>query len=78
MIDGDIELNVAGVRVMQDVRPNDFFKLKIKTKAPEESNHYKAAYQLMDNSGNSFGEKVDLDIIVEDDCSESVILAEMM
>ena len=32
----------------------------------------------MDNSGNSFGEKVDLDIIVEDDCSESVILAEMM
>ena len=35
MIDGDIELNVAGVRVMQDVRPNDFFKLKVKTKAPE-------------------------------------------
>lgn len=78
MIDGDIELNVAGVRVMQDVRSNDFFKLKIRTKAPEQSRHYKAAYQLMDNSGNSFGEKVDLDIIVEDDCSESVILAEMM
>lgn len=33
---------------------------------------------LIDETGNYFGDKVVLDIIVEDDCSEAVILAEMM
>ena len=33
---------------------------------------------LIDGQGNYFGDKVILDVIVEDECSESVILAEMM
>ena len=33
---------------------------------------------LLDGQGNYFGDKVVLDIIVEDDCSDAVILAEMM
>ena len=33
---------------------------------------------MIDLAGNTFGDKVDLDIIVEDDCSESVILQELM
>ena len=40
--------------------------------------HYSAGYMLIDEAGNYFGDKVVLDIIVEDDCSEAVILAEMM
>ena len=60
------------------MRPNEFFKLKIKVKAPARSRHYSAAYMLIDAQGNYFGDKVVLDVIVEEDCSESVILAEMM
>ena len=33
---------------------------------------------LLDDQGNYFGDKVVLDVIVEDDCSDAVILAEMM
>ena len=33
---------------------------------------------LIDDQGQYFGDKVVLDIIVEDDCSDAVILAEMM
>lgn len=42
------------------------------------SKHYSAGFMLIDQQGNYFGDKVVLDVIVEDDCSESVILAEMM
>ena len=34
MVAGDQELNQNGIFVSEDVRPNDFFKLKIKVKAP--------------------------------------------
>ena len=66
------------MEVQDVVRPNDFFKIKIKTKAPQKNKHYSAGYMLIDETGNYFGDKVVLDIIVEDDCSDAVILAEMM
>lgn len=64
--------------VENDISPGGYFKLKIKAKAPNVNKHYSAGYMLLDSQGNYFGDKVVLDIIVEDDCSESVILAEMM
>ena len=75
---GDNDLNVANMQVDSDVRPGEFFKIKISVKAPIKPRHYSAGYSLFDDKGNFFGDKVVLDIIVEDDCSESVILAEMM
>ena len=69
---------MSGMFVQDDVRPNEFFKLRIKTKAPRVNKHYSAGYMLLDNEGNYFGDKVVLDVIVEDDCSDAVILAEMM
>ena len=78
MVAGDNDLNVANMSVEADVRPGEFFKLKISVKAPEQPRHYSAGYSLFDHQGNFFGDKVVLDIIIEDDCSESVILAEMM
>ena len=78
MVAGDQELNASDMAVQDDVRPNEFFKLKIKTKAPQTNKHYSAGYMLLDQQGNYFGDKVVLDIIVEDDCSDAVILAEMM
>ena len=78
MVAGDEQLNVSGIQIQDDVRPNEFFKLKIKTKAPQVNKHYSAGYMLIDEQGQYFGDKVVLDIIVEDDCSDAVILAEMM
>ena len=69
---------MAGIMVQEDVRPNQFFKVRISVKAPAVSKHYSAGFMLIDQQGNYFGDKVVLDVIVEDDCSESVILAEMM
>lgn len=60
------------------MRPNEYFKIKISVKAPAERKHYSAGFMLIDESGNYFGDKVVLDVIVEEDCSESVILAELM
>lgn len=78
MVAGDQELNMAGIMVQEDVRPSQFFKVRISVKAPAVSKHYSAGFMLIDQQGNYFGDKVVLDVIVEDDCSESVILAEMM
>ena len=78
MVAGDQELNQNGIFVSEDVRPNEFFKLKIKVKAPTHSRHYSAAFMLIDSQGYYFGEKVLLDVIVEEDTSESVMLAQMM
>ena len=77
-IAGDQELNVSDAATTAEVRPDAFFKIRVNIKAPDQSRHFKAAYQLIDLAGNTFGDKVDLDIIVEDDCSESVILQELM
>ena len=78
MVAGDEELNMPGMQLQDNVPINGFFKLRIKTKAPMVNKHYSAGYMLLDGEGNYFGDKVVLDVIVEDDCSESVILAEMM
>ena len=69
---------MPGMSVELDTKSGEFFKLKISVKAPSTSKHYSAGYMLIDALGNYFGDKVVLDVIVEDDCSESVILAEMM
>ena len=61
-----------------DVPLGGFFKLHLSMMAPEHSRHYKAIFQLADLTGNSFGEQVDLDIIVEDEHNKSVILKEVM
>ena len=56
------------------MNPNGYFKISIDAKAPRESKRYRAKYQLIDEYGNYFGSKVELDVTIEDDCSESVIL----
>ena len=48
MVTGAQELNIAGLYVQTDVKPNEFFKIKLKTKAPTEVNHYSAGYMLID------------------------------
>jgi len=73
-ISGDSELSVAGVSLPQDVKANEFFKMKIALQAPAVSKHYSAVYRMVDHQGNFFGDKVHMDVIVEDYCSESVIL----
>ena len=78
MIAGDYELNAQGIQVQDDVRPGEFFKLRVSLRAPAKAKHYSAGYILIDDQGNYFGDKVVIDIIVEDECSESVILAELM
>ena len=69
---------MPGLIVSSDVQPNAYFKIMLKTRAPNQTKHYSAGYRLIDQFGNYFGDKVVLDVQVEDDCSESVILQEMM
>ena len=64
--------------VGDDVQPDEFFEVHLKTKAPAQSGHYKALFQLTDLAGNAFGDQVELDFIVEDEKNESVLLKEMM
>ena len=78
MIEGDQEFNVPSDSTPQDINPNEYFKIKISVNAPSVSKHYSAQYQLIDEIGNYFGSKVELDVIVLDECSDSVILQELM
>ena len=77
-LSGDFELALKNVVLEKDVSPNEYFNVRVSLKAPALSKHYKAVYTLMDDEGTYFGDKVDLDFIVEEDCSESVILQEFM
>jgi hypothetical protein len=56
MVAGAQELNIPGLFVQADVKSNEFFKIKLKTKAPMEVNHYSAGYMLIDAQGNYFGD----------------------
>ena len=69
MVAGDEELNKPGIHVTEDVRPNEFFKVHIKIKAPSKSKHYSAGFMLIDHQGNYFGDKVVIDFMVEEDSS---------
>ena len=78
MVSGDEDLNVSDMAVLEDVKSNEFFKLKIKTVAPQKVGHFSTGFMLIDAQGNHFGDKVVLDIIVEDDSSDAALLASMM
>lgn len=53
---GDEELKVNDIAVTSDVPCGGFFKLHLSMTAPEHCSHFKAVFQLIDLTGNAFGE----------------------